>query len=310
MSEKASSGDGSSASAAKCDITSTTVVDAITTLYEGLDQSLKITQDKIKSSSDVENSIKALGRAIGLYTECFKKLDVKFRVELEALFQKYFRYSDIQDGVEDLLDVENSWNKFLKDMDDEAAAEQVGDFLKEGDPAPADLEFIDARSGDKVKLGQLMEHKQPILLICLRHYAWLPWRDHIQQVRLAREQLASANALVVVVAHGDAKGAERWLKENECDYMMLRDPERKLYTASRMRLSFYRTWQTQVMLYYAEQKASNRTLTPPFEGDILHQMGGDLIIDPNGKMALVYASKSASDRPSITALLDILNAMK
>lgn len=89
---------------------------------------------------------------------------------------------------------------------------------------------------------------------------------------------------------------------------MLLDTDRSLYRALGLKRSVAKVWTVSSLVYYAEQKLAGRTLLAMLEEDDPHQLGGDFIVDPNGKLVLVYQSKTSTDRPSTDYLLDFLKS--
>ena len=55
---------------------------------------------------------------------------------------------------------------------------------------------------------------------------------------------------------------------------------------------------------------TGRVLPSAFHGidDDPHQMGGDFIVDKEGRMILIHPSQTPADRPSVIALLDALSS--
>lgn len=121
-----------------------------------------------------------------------------------------------------------------------------------------------------------------------------------------QEELDDVKCRVLVLACGPRSGALQYLEESKCSFPLLLDPERKMYHLFGLRRSVAKVWNTETLVYYGEQKSSNRHLHAPVEGDDPHQMGGDFIISNKHKMALVYCSQAAPDRPSYQVLIDTL----
>lgn len=114
----------------------------------------------------------------------------------------------------------------------------------------------------------------------------------------------SQGATVVVISFGCKEGAEKWLEETKCKYSMLLDPERKVYSFFGLKKSVYKVWSVSSLLYYAEKIAQGIQLPKPYEDmhDDPHQMGGDFIIDKNGKIKFMHPSQAARDRPTVEKL--------
>ena len=90
---------------------------------------------------------------------------------------------------------------------------------------------------------------------------------------------------------------------------MLVDQERKLYCAVGLGKSMYKVWGVGSMTFYAEQLCAGKAFVAGEKDDDLHQMGGDYIIDRQGKMSLVYPSKVSTDRPSVDHLVTVMKSL-
>lgn len=109
----------------------------------------------------------------------------------------------------------------------------------------------------------------------------------------------------MVVSFGERHGALLWRQETSCPYPVLLDGSRQLYKLLGFKKSVSRVYCVKTLAYYADQKAAGRAFPKPYEDvvDDPYQMGGNIVLDKDGKIVFVYRSKTASDRPSITALL-------
>lgn len=103
--------------------------------------------------------------------------------------------------------------------------------------------------------------------------------------------------------------AVTWMNDTHCQFPMLLDADRSLYRALGLRRSVSKVWAVSSLVYYAEQKLAGRKLISMYEEDDPHQLGGDFIIDPVGKLVLVYQSKTSTDRPSSNHLLNFLKSI-
>lgn len=80
-----------------------------------------------------------------------------------------------------------------------------------------------------------------------------------------------------------------------------------VYRSMGFRKSFSGVWGPASINFYAEQKLEGRELHPSLGQDV-HMLGGDLLIDAAGRMALPYYSKDNRDRPSVDLILETLCA--
>ena len=56
---------------------------------------------------------------------------------------------------------------------------------------------------EELALKDLYGEKEYLHLILLRHFAWLPWRDHVARVEERIETFSSAGCKVVVLSFGE-----------------------------------------------------------------------------------------------------------
>lgn len=84
---------------------------------------------------------------------------------------------------------------------------------------------------------------------------------------------------------------------------LLSDPDRRSYAAFGFdRGSVARVWlDPRVWLRYAELLARGRRPAPPEEDTL--QLGGDVLVDPAGRVRWIHRSTGPADRPSIAAVL-------
>ena len=87
------------------------------------------------------------------------------------------------------------------------------------------------------------------------------------------------------------------------------DTSRALFLELGLRRSVLAVWGMLALIKYAEQLAGGGKLLRSLEGDDVHQMGGDFMVDSKGKLVYVYRGKSSYDRPSVGELLAKLRAM-
>jgi len=126
------------------------------------------------------------------------------------------------------------------------------------------------------------------------------------------DEVTAAGGQVVIISFGLMEGAQRWLEDTKVSYKMLLDPERRIYHAFGLYRSVAKVWGVASLVYYAEAMVAGRPLPKPYENvhDDTQQMGGDFIIDAQGVVRFVYPSKSNTDRPSVSAIVDELKKLQ
>ncbi|MBT7081033.1 MAG: redoxin domain-containing protein [Chloroflexi bacterium] len=125
-------------------------------------------------------------------------------------------------------------------------------------------------------------------------------------VRLYRRQdeLSRLNAQVWVVSFGSADMSKIWLEQTCPEFLMLVDPDRNVYKSYGMRHSWWRSWNIKTLWYYTKAVLTGRKLLG-VKGDA-SQLGGDFVIDTDGTLLLSHPSGSATDRPSVDQLFEVL----
>ena len=124
------------------------------------------------------------------------------------------------------------------------------------------------------------------------------------QVVAYYEQIQAANANVVTVSFGPAQWAPIWLQETQSPFPLLLDVERVAYRAYGLDSSLRRAWSVQNLRYYAQAKRQGRE-TFGNRGDT-NQLGGDFVIDPNGRIRLAHPSYEPTDRTAVSTILSLL----
>ncbi len=123
-----------------------------------------------------------------------------------------------------------------------------------------------------------------------------------------RQHEAEIEALeikVVVVTFEIGPMAEAYVRETDLRWPLLVDETRELYTAYGMERG--RSWQIlgpASMWAYAKLLAKGRRLRRP--NDDVFQLGGDVLIDPQGVVRLHHVGSGPADRPSVSSLLELV----
>ncbi len=113
---------------------------------------------------------------------------------------------------------------------------------------------------------------------------------------------------VIVSFTSSIDSVRKWKNETQCPFDIYCDCNRCLYRHFGFPANAYaRVWNIQTLDYYVEQKLSGKQLPTKLDkNDDPNQMGGDVIINREGRVIWVYKSKSPTDRPSVKQLQCIL----
>jgi hypothetical protein len=108
---------------------------------------------------------------------------------------------------------------------------------------------------------------------------------------------------IVAVTFEARERAEEYVRETGLRWPLLIDQRRILYSAYGMGRGRWSaiwgpaTWWAYIRLIRRGHRLRRAT------GDI-HQLGGDVLVDPAGRVALQHVGKGPADRPAVAALLD------
>lgn len=125
------------------------------------------------------------------------------------------------------------------------------------------------------------------------------------QLRRHQTEFAALQTDIVTISFEAAWRAEIWLEETGSPFPLWLDPDRTAYHAFGLQRSFWRSWGPKNLWYYARRLGRNGR--KPIKGKTdTHQLGGDFILEPDGKVLLAYRSHDPTDRPAVRLLLDAL----
>eukprot|EP00435_Cladocopium_sp_Y103_P052205 s373_g16.t1 len=106
----------------------------------------------------------------------------------------------------------------------------------------------------------------------------------------------------------DLQTAQRWDEEVGSPFVHLIDPSEMqgqagaAYQSWGFPKSFQGVWSPEALKFYCDERLHGRVLHPS-QGQDVHQMGGDVMVNHQGIIVLRHYSKTSQDRPSIDLLL-------
>lgn len=106
-----------------------------------------------------------------------------------------------------------------------------------------------------------------------------------------------------MVAFSLVQSASSWVKNCGFEFPFIVDTSRSLFVSLGLRRSVLAVWNMPALIGYAEQLRAGRQLLRSLEGDDVHQLGGDFIVDSTGRLVYAYCGKTSYDRPSVSDLL-------
>lgn len=121
--------------------------------------------------------------------------------------------------------------------------------------------------------------------------------------------LVERGSRVVIVARGTESDARQWVDKYKYPFQLLLDLPMKFYRELGLRRSVKKVWSIPTMMHYTEQKVAGIPGYPAYRGDDLHVMGGDFMVDSQGKLVLAYASALPKDRPTLEQIFTTLDSL-
>lgn len=108
------------------------------------------------------------------YVRCFRALVVKNREELDKLLQRHYGEPSIRDAVEEFLQSEEEFGKFVTEIDAQVKASEdqqaLHTVLGAGSQISSHLELLDADTNCIVPLGEILDKTNFTLFVFKRHY--------------------------------------------------------------------------------------------------------------------------------------------
>jgi len=139
---------------------------------EDLTTALKAILLQLKAQNEGVDTVgvKGCGAAIGLYRDCFKKIAVSNRAEVENEARKFYKHNIVRESFDELLQVEDEWNTCLKTLDNSRSSLEkcldVGDCLSQ----EIKLLQVSCEGLSEVLLSEISKERS-LLVVLLRHYA-------------------------------------------------------------------------------------------------------------------------------------------
>ena len=119
----------------------------------------------------------------------------------------------------------------------------------------------------------------------------------MSQLRQQQDRLDELNIKVKVVTFDNDSMAKAYVQENKLSWPLLLDTKRELYSAYGMEKgSLWSLANPVAIVRYVWLMLNGKNLGKP--GSDLFQLGGDILIDPEGIVRMHHASIGPHDRPS------------
>jgi hypothetical protein len=117
-----------------------------------------------------------------------------------------------------------------------------------------------------------------------------------------QRELDALDVRVAVVTFEAAPLVRAYLADTSIVWPVLIDADRRLYRAYGMhRGRLDDIWGLRTWMAYAKELARGRL--PRYSGGDTRQLGGDVLIDPDGEVRLHHVGRGPADRPPVAAIL-------
>ena len=125
----------------------------------------------------------------------------------------------------------------------------------------------------------------------------------MSQLRHRQERLDELKIKVKIVTFDNDEMAKAYVEQTKLQWPLLLDPTRELYSAYGMgKGTLWSLSNPIAILRYVWLILRGQNLGKP--GSDVFQMGGDILIDPNGIVRMHHASAGPHDRPSPKTIFD------
>jgi peroxiredoxin len=137
----------------------------------------------------------------------------------------------------------------------------------------------------------------------------MPCRAHLGEVHQRYEEFRALGAEVLVVTQARPGLLAAFLREQSLPFPAVADPERAAYRAFGLeRTSWLTLLRPLVVLRYLRLLFRGWGPRRPAGGEDVLQLGGDFVLDREGRLAYAYRSREPTDRPSVETLLQAVRA--
>ncbi|CAI5695767.1 unnamed protein product [Oreochromis niloticus] len=214
-------------------------------------------QEFVRQKIRIERKQSLLG-LIEAGATLYNSLSLKRKKDAEDLWSKNTNCAALRKALQDFKELEVQWDAFLQRLDDELQlSPKIHNVDHQSKCISPDTPLIDARTGETVTLQKYLGRGKKILLVLIRQFSCLLCHLHIQDLQKNQSSLDAHSVQVVVISFGCQEGASHWVKQAGCQYDMLLDPSRKIYSAFGLGASLKKVLNFGNILIYSEYVAND-----------------------------------------------------
>ena len=170
--------------------------------------------------------------------------------------------------------------------------------------------------GRPTRLGDLWR-EQPAVLVFLRHYGCVFCRDHAAKFHRARHEFEAAGARLVAIGQGTPAQAAKFRTDQGVDLLLLADPDRRSYAAAGAKVATL----PELIGPKIVARGLARTIASriPQGSIVVHQgkivdhpaqLGGVVVVAPDGSVRYAHMSEDASDNPPVGEVIAAVRAIR
>jgi peroxiredoxin len=138
----------------------------------------------------------------------------------------------------------------------------------------------------------------------------MPGRAHLGEVQQHYEEFRRRGAEVLVVTQARPELLAVFLREQPLPFQAVADPERAAYGAFNLEKTSWATMlRPGVILRYLRLVLRGWRPRKVSDGEDILQLGGDFVLDGEGRLTYAYRSSEPTDRPSVEALLQAMREL-
>ena len=167
----------------------------------------------------------------------------------------------------------------------------------------ADIVLPD-HDGNEVRLGDLWR-EEPVALVWVRHYGCVHCRSHAVELERARSEFDAAGVRVVLVGQATPRQAAHFRRRLDIDLPVLADESRESYKAAGAKVATAGELLGPKSVT-AGLKATFESRGKVHQGRIIGhpaQLGGAMVIAPDGQVTWSHMAEDASDNASPEEIL-------
>ena len=117
---------------------------------------------------------------------------------------------------------------------------------------------------------------------------------------------------MVVITAGTIESGKKWQQNTGIKFPLLANSDWSLYRMLGCKRNVSTVHTIKNMAGYAEAAIAGNLLTPEsmYDGDDVHIMAGDYIVNKEGKFLYAHPTKTPQDRPSVDHLLTVATGLQ